>query len=121
MRAKMPGLKADFLWNNYNGAKEVLDIRRHSEGFVKKLPVKAVIFPNIGGAGTAVSIEPVNKGKAVTQMIHSTVAQMGGGRDPQYLKMLLSFVSGLDFYQINLSHNPAENAEALKKFITERL
>ncbi len=120
MYEKMKDLKAEFLWDNYNNTKYVFDISAHHDRFVKKIPVKTVIFPEISADSTVPSIEPVNKGRAITQLIYSTAYQMGEQKNNDFMKKLISFVSDLDFYQINLSPDLKANVKALKNFIKER-
>jgi hypothetical protein len=48
MQNKMEGLKAKYMNNSYwQPHKQTLDIREHHDRFVKKLPIKAVVFPRI--------------------------------------------------------------------------
>ncbi|MDR0534442.1 MAG: hypothetical protein LBH01_10865 [Verrucomicrobiales bacterium] len=116
MRRRMPSLQAEFLWDNYNKKKQVLGISAHHSSFARELPIKAVIFPNISHTD-ACTIEHANKGKAITQLVHSTVSQMGDQKDPSHLKTLISFVKDLDFYQINLGTDLHANVSVLAKFI----
>lgn len=120
MYEKMKDLKAEFLWDNYNNTKYVFDISEHHDRFVKKMPIKTVIFPEISVDNKVPSIELMNKGKAITQFIYSTAYQMGEQKNNDFMKKLISFVSDLDFYQINLSPDLKANVKILKNFIKER-
>jgi hypothetical protein len=118
MYEKLSTLKAKYMYDNYYNPKYTLDISAHHECFVKKLPVNRVIFPRIADVETP-SIEPMHKGKAIVQLIHSTISQMGDYKNTDYVKMITSFLSGLDFYQINLSPDLDANVKILKQFIKE--
>ncbi|MDR2841466.1 MAG: hypothetical protein LBV75_09480, partial [Paludibacter sp.] len=72
MKAKMKTLVAEYMYNNYwHPQKLTMSIHAHHDQFVKKLPVYAVIFPKISDVDMP-SIEPMDKGKAIVQMAHST-------------------------------------------------
>jgi hypothetical protein len=123
IQEQMNGLNAKYLYNNYwQPQKNTLDISAHHNRFVNKLPVNAVIFPQIGKVEIP-SIEPMDemeKGKAIVQLIHSTVSQLQDTQSSGYVKMLMSFMSGLDFYRINLSSDLNANVKLLKLFIKEK-
>ncbi|MDR3180170.1 MAG: nucleotidyltransferase family protein [Holosporaceae bacterium] len=142
--SKMNGLAYEFLNDNWNNTKHVIDLSAHHAGFVEKLPIKVIIFPSIAAAEKP-SIEKINRSKAVVQMAHSTVSQMCSKIHPRHLKYvihfkddlerirqftcssntaehmkhILSFMEGLDVYQINLSTDFKANVDVLRKFINE--
>jgi hypothetical protein len=123
IQEKLPGLNAKFIQDSYwQPNKKTFDISAHHDRFVPELPINTVIFPQIGNPENP-SIEPMDvmeKGKAIVQLIHSTVFQMLDTQNSGYVKTLMSLVSGLDFYQINLSPDLNVNVKLLKQFIKER-
>lgn len=62
------------------------------------------------------SIVACKKGSAITQLVHSTISQMGDKHDIKTIKKLMSFVKNFDFYQINLCANVRANVDCLKQF-----
>ncbi|MDR2794933.1 MAG: nucleotidyltransferase family protein [Holosporaceae bacterium] len=142
--SQLNGLHYEFLNNNWNNTKHIIDLSTHHTGFVKALPIKTAIFPHIAGIEKP-SIEKINRGKAVVQMAYSTVSQMCSKIHPRYLsyaiylkddwepirqftcssntaeymKHVLSFIEDLDFYQINLSPDFEANVNILREFINE--
>ncbi len=120
MHKKMYNLKSEFLWDNYNNTKYVFDVSSHHGNFVNKMPLRTVVFPEICPDLKEPFVEPVHKGKAITQLVYSTVYQTGEQKNADFLKQLISLVSGLDFYKINLSADLQANVKVLRKFINER-
>jgi hypothetical protein len=120
MQEKMPRLQAEIMYPSWwQPGKNTMSIHAHHGSFVNKLPIKAVVFPKIADVELP-SIEPMDKGKAIVQMIHSTLLQLDNVNNPDNVKKLISLVSDLDFYQINLSPDLEANVKLLKQFIKER-
>ncbi|MBR3627770.1 MAG: hypothetical protein IKN42_02850 [Elusimicrobia bacterium] len=115
---QMPNLKSEFMCNNYNNTKYVLNISSYDNNIIRNLSIKAVVFPKISNV-VEPTIERTDKNKALTQFVYSTATQMDKDKDPQYIKQLISFVKDLDFYQINLSKDLNKNVKILKQFIKE--
>ena len=113
---QMPNLKSEFMCNNYNNTKYVLNISSYDNTLVRNLQLKAVVFPKISNV-VEPTIERTDKNKALTQLVYSTATQMDKDKDPQYIKQLISFIKDLDFYQINLSQDLDKNVKILKQFI----
>jgi hypothetical protein len=124
MQEQLDGLNAKFIHKSYwQPDKNTLDISAHHDRFVHQLPVNVVIFPQIGNVEIP-SIEPMDemgKRKAIVQLVHSTISQMQETRNHGYIKLLMSLVSGLDFYRINLSPDLNANVKLLKQFIKKEL
>ncbi len=112
---QMVNLKCKFMCNNHNNTKYVFNISDY-DNVITKLPVKAVVFPKICNVEEP-TVEKTNKNRAVTQLVYSTATQMNNDKDAQYIKLLISFVKDLDFYQINLSKDLDKNVKILKQFI----
>ena len=122
MLERMKSLKAEYMYNiPWRPDKWALDIRAHHDSFVPKLKVDAVIFPKVCNLDKPF-IEPAEKGKAIVQLVHSTILQLDYDDDKNNntVRTLLSLVSNLEFFQINLSWDLNANVELLKQFITKR-
>ena len=114
---QMSNLKYQFMCNNYNNTKYVFNISDY-DNVITKLPIKAVVFPKICNIEEP-TVEKTNKNRAITQLVYSTAIQMNKDKDAQYIKLLISFVKDLDFYQINLSKDLDKNVKILKQFVKE--
>ena len=99
-----------------DNTKYILNISSYDDKLERKLPIKAIVFPNIANVQDP-AIEKTNKNRALTQLVFSTATQMNNDNDTSYIKLLISLIKNLDFYQINLSQNLNKNVEVLKKFI----
>ena len=115
---QMPNLKSEFMCNNYNNTKYVLNISSYDNKVINSLPIKAIVFPNIKNLEEPI-IEKTDKNRALTQFVFSTARQMYNDKNPQYIKLLISFIKDLDFYQINLSQDLDKNVKILKQFVKE--
>jgi len=116
---KMPALKAGYLWNSWwQPQKHTLEISEHHSSFVNTLPIKALIFPQIKDIETPQIEKMTDKGKAITQMVYSSVSQLVNPENrSDYIKTLLSFIKDLNVYKINLSPDLKKNTKCLRKFI----
>lgn len=117
---QMTNLKSTFVCNNYENTKKILNISEYNKNIVKKLPIKAIVFPKISNL-VEPYIEKTDKNKAFTQLIYSTAIQMNKINDKEYIKVLISLIKNLDVYQINLSQNFSKNVIILKDFIAREL
>ncbi|MDR2760805.1 MAG: hypothetical protein LBB09_03080, partial [Rickettsiales bacterium] len=116
MRKKLSRLRAEFVYDNWNKTKHILNISQYHDKFVGELPIRVCMFPHII-KGEKPTIEPMAKGKAIAQMVDSTIMQLGSKGDFPQTQKLLSFLRDFDFYKINLSQNLKANVDILKKFI----
>lgn len=114
----IPNLKSEFMGNNYNDTKYVLNISSYDNKLAKVLPIKAVVFPNIANVQYP-TIEKTDKNRAITQLVFSTATQMNNDNDTSYMKLLISLIKDLSFYQINLSRDLNKNVDILRQFIKE--
>jgi hypothetical protein len=117
MHDELKDLKTEFVSNNWNKSKYVLSIAGYHNKFVKKMPIEALMFPQIVDDKVP-TVESVQKGKAITQMVHSTVSQMEEQYDIKAIQRLTGFIKNLDCYQINLTRNLKSNLKELKSFIS---
>lgn len=111
-------LKGKFVSNNARRDKYVIDIQAYHSAFRNKYPIKICMFPEIVQVEKP-SIIPCKKGRAITQLIHSTISQTEDKHDIKTIKKLVNFVKDFDFYQINLCPDIKANVECLKSFCSE--
>lgn len=108
-------LDAKFVSNNARKDKYVINIASYHDKFRKKYPVKVCMFPEIV-ADEKPSIVPCEKGRAITQLIHSTINQTGDRHDIKTINKLMNFVKDFEYYQINLCPDIWANVECLREF-----
>lgn len=105
-----------FVSNNARKDKYVINISKYHPVFKKKYPIEICMFPEIV-SDSEPSIEPCEKGRAITQLIQSTVMQMNDLGDTTTIKKLLDMVKGFEFYKINLCSDIQKNTEFLREFM----
>jgi len=108
-----------FVSNNARRDKYVFDIKEYHSAFRKKYPIKICMFPQIV-EDEKPSIVPCKKGRAITQLIHSTIIQVGDNHDIRTIKKLINFIEDFDFYQINLCSDIKANVECLRQFCANK-
>jgi hypothetical protein len=120
MLEQIPNFKGTKLWQSWwMHHKNTYEISAHHDSFVRKMPINMAIFPKICGDITP-SVEPMDKGKAIVQMVHSTNKQMMGDlQNPELAKKLIGMIKDLNFYQINLCNDLNKNVETLKIFLNQ--
>ncbi len=111
-------LKGKFISNNARKDKYVIDIKAYHESFRDKYPIKVCMFPQIV-ADKKPSIIPCKKGRAIAQLVHSTIIQLEDKHDIATIRKLISFIKDFDFYQINLCSDIKANVECLRKFYSK--
>jgi len=99
--------------------KYILDISAYEASVRRHYPIRACVFPEIvPDAEPSVQVcTAQEKGRAITHMIHSTVAQMNDQGNTRTVRKLVGILNGLDFYRIRLSPDIFLNAECLRQFI----
>lgn len=110
-----------FLSNNARKDKYVLNISNFHNQFKQKYPIKLCLSLDFTSDENP-SVEECSqqeKGKAVTQMIHSTVLQMHDMQDVNNIKKLIGMITDFPFYKINLCNDINKNVRILKEFIKE--
>lgn len=114
-------LKGKFVSNNARKDKYVINIAGYHEQFRKEYPIRLCLFPEIvSDAEPSISFcTPEDKGRAIVQLIHSTVMQMRDLNDHKTIKKLFDMVKDLDFYKLNLCRNIDANTEYLRKFLND--
>lgn len=107
-----------FVSNNARKDKYVINIQNFHGQFKTKYPVKFCMFPEIV-ADKEPSIVPCTsyeKGRAIVQLIQSTVSQMQDINDLKTIQKLFDMVKDYSFYKINLCNDIEKNTEFLKNF-----
>ena len=59
-----------------------------------------------------------NKGKAIVQLVHSTIKQMKDEYDTKNVKKLINMLQDLEFYRFRLSSDIFLNTKVLRDFIS---
>lgn len=108
-------LKGRFVSNNARRDKYVIDIKAYHDSFCEKYPIKVCVFPQIV-KDEKPTIVPCKKGRAITQLVHSTIIQMEDKHDIKTIRKLISFIKDFEFYQINLCADIKANVECLRQF-----
>ena len=101
--------------------KYVINISLFKDRFKTKYPVKFCMFPEFvsDSEPSIVKCSQEEKGKAIVQLIHSTISQMNDVNDIKTIQKIISMVKYFRFYKFNLSSDIFKNVECLKKFFKE--
>ena len=112
-----------FCSNNGRKDKYVFNISSYHDRFKTRYPVKACLFPEIvdDKFPSIVCCSVADKGRAIVQLIHSTVLQMRDLHNHDTIRKLFYMVKDLPFYKFNLCPDIAKNTEYSRKFLTGRL
>lgn len=114
-------LKGKFVSNNGRKDKYVINIAPYHDQFKKAYPIRFCLFPEIVNDPEP-SIKfctSKEKGRAIVQLIQSTVMQMRDSNNHTAIKKMFDMVKDLDFYKFNLCRNIAANTEYLRDFLTK--
>ncbi len=112
-------LKGKFVSNNARKDKYVINIADYHGQFRTRYPIRLCIFPEIVSKPDT-EIYPCSeqeKGRAIVQLIQSTVSQMRDMNDPMVIRKMLGMVKNLPFYKVDLCRNIAANTENLRVFL----
>jgi hypothetical protein len=112
-------LRAKFVSNNARKDKYVFNLEEYHSGFVSRCPIHLCMIPQIVSYGEpgVVECNQAGKGRALVQLAHSTVSQMGDKHDIVTIKKLLDFVRDLPFFQINLCRDIKKNLRCFRNFL----
>ncbi|MDR2743755.1 MAG: hypothetical protein LBB66_00930 [Desulfovibrio sp.] len=112
-------LNAKFVSNNARKDKYVFNISGYHDRFVSRHPVSLCLFPQIvpDPEPSVAPCTPAGRGRAVTQLVHSTINQMGDAHDIATVRKLVNFVKDLPFYQISLCRDTDKNLRRLRTFL----
>jgi len=112
-------LQAKFVSNNARKDKYVFNISAYHDRFVRRCPIHLCMFPQIvqDEEPSIVLCNQRGKGRAIVQLVHSTISQMGDKHDISTVKKLVNFLRNLPFYQINLCRDGEKNIHCLREFL----
>lgn len=105
-----------FVSTNARFDKYVFNIEAYHNQFKEHYPIKVCLFPNIC-KDKEPSIVPFKKGRAIAQMIHSTINQTNDDYHTKTVKKLVDFLMPFEFYQINLCLDIDKNTQCLYDFL----
>lgn len=110
-----------FLSNNARKDKYVINISNLHNQFKKKYPIELCMSLEFttDTEPSIVECSKLEKGRAITQLVHSTVMQMFDMYDAATVKKLIGWLNVFKFYKINLCNNIYKNVECLEKFMKE--
>ncbi len=105
-----------FVSNNARKDKYVFNIANFHDRFRMNYPIKICLFPEIV-TDKEPSIHPCEKGRAICQLIHSTLMQTQDLNDNKTVKKMMDMVKDFEFYKFNLCHDIEKNTEFLRNFM----
>lgn len=114
-------LQGKFVSNNARKDKYVINIAPYHHQFKKNYPIRLCIFPEIV-SDKEPSIQKCSasdKGRAIVQLIHSTVMQMRDLNNKAVIQKMFNMVQNLPFYKLNLCRNIDHNTEYLRQFLQD--
>lgn len=112
-------LKGKFVSNNARKDKYVINIAGYHDQFRKAYPIRLCLFPEIvkDKEPSIKFCTSQEKGRAIVQLIQSTVSQMRDLNDHATIKKMFDMVKDMDFYKFNLCRNIDANTEYLRSFL----
>ena len=110
-----------FISNNARKDKYIINIANCHKQFRKRYPIEICMFPEITSDKEPSIIEcsAQERGRAITQLVHSTVMQMLDMYDKTTVTKIINMVRNFRFYRINLCNDIYKNVEYLRKFMKE--
>ena len=108
-----------FVSNNARKDKYVFNIANFHDRFKNNYPIKLCIFPEIV-SDKEPSIRPCTedeKGRAIVQIIQSTLMQTQDLSENWTVKKLMNMVKDFPFYKLNLCYDIDKNTEFLREFM----
>ena len=112
-------LKGKFVSNNARKDKYVINIEGYHNQFKVNYPIKLCIFPEIVSdkEPSIVPCSAEDKGRAIVQLIQSTVSQMRDLNNRAVIKKIFDMVKDKEFYKFHLCNNIQRNTEFLREFL----
>ena len=110
-----------FVSNNARKDKYVFNIANFHDRFKMNYPIKLCIFPEIV-SDKEPSIKPCSeeeKGRAVVQIIQSTLMQTQDLSENWTVKKIMNMVKDYPFYKLNLCQDIDKNTEFLREFMND--
>ena len=108
-----------FVSNNARKDKYVINIAKFHNQFKKNYPIEFCMFPEIVSdkEPSIRECDKTEKGRAIVQLIQSTVFQMQDICNHDVIHKLFNMVKDFKFYKINLCNDIFKNTEFLRNFI----
>ena len=112
---------SQFVSNNARKDKYVFNISNYHNTFKKNYPIKLCIFPEIvTDKDPSIRLCTIEeKGRAIVQIIQSTLSQTMDMSENQTVKKLMNMVKDLPFYKLNLCWDIDRNTEFLRDFMNK--
>ena len=112
-------LKGKFVSNNARKDKYVINIAPYHDQFRRAYPIRLCLFPEIvkDKEPSIKFCTSKEKGRAIVQLVQSTVSQMRDMNSKAVIKKMFEMVKDLDFYKFNLCRDIAGNTEYLRNFL----
>ncbi len=110
-----------FLSNNWNKSKYIIDISNLHERFCRDYPIRLCMLPEIV-TDPHPSIMPCSqteKGRAITNMVFSTISQTQDVTDPGTVLKLTGFLKDQEFFKLRLCRDIHENVDYLRAFLSK--
>jgi hypothetical protein len=114
-------LRGKFVSNNARKDKYVINIAPYHDQFRTAYPIRLCLFPEIvkDKDPSIKFCTPRERGRAIVQMIKSTVMQMRDWNNHNVIRTMFNMVKDLDFYKFNLCRNIDANTEYLRAFLKD--
>lgn len=114
-------IKGKFVSNNGRKDKYVINIAGYHDQFRRAYPIRLCLFPEIvkDKDPSIKFCTSKEKGRAIVQLIQSTVSQMRDLNNHKVIKKMFDMVKDMDFYKFNLCRNIDANTEYLRSFLND--
>ena len=111
----------EFVSKNARKDKFVFNISKYHDNFRVNYPIKLCIFPNLtfDNDPKILPCTPEEKGRAIVQLLHSTLTQMQDLEDLNTIKKILNMVKDFPFYKFNLSCDIDKNTDVFSDFLNK--
>ncbi len=108
-----------FISNNWNQSKYILSVANLHSRFKTHYPIQLCMFPEIVSdeEPSITKCNQLEKGRAITNMVHSTISQMNDHSDTANTLKIIELLKGQEFYNIRLCKDIDKNVNCLKQFL----
>lgn len=114
-------LRGKFVSNNARKDKYVINIAPYHDQFRTAYPIRLCLFPEIvkDKEPSIKFCTSKEKGRAIVQLIQSTVMQMRDWNNHNVIRTMFNMVKDMDFYKFNLCRDIDANTEYLRTFLKD--
>lgn len=116
IHSKLIGFDGDYIGISPWTGKNVYAIGGYDKAVLPSLKVKRVIFPHVCFASVPV-IKPCGKQQPLSHIVTSTLSQLYGEVSITQIPVLMNVLSGLKYYQFDLTGDLFANSNYLRKFL----